>query len=122
MVCHLTDGQFAGSDPEPLAQEMMRMSNDDGNVLIENVYIGPELTTQPILDLESWPGVFDISELKSTYAQKLFNMSSPLPPSYAEMINEEGYALKAGSRMLIPVDNSDLIEVAFTISGATPMS
>lgn len=30
MICHLTDGQFAGNDPKPLAQEIMGMSNDDG--------------------------------------------------------------------------------------------
>jgi Mg-chelatase subunit ChlD len=120
MVCHLTDGQFTGSDPEPIAQEIMRMSNDDGNVLVENIYIGPELTTQPISDIETWPGVLDVSELKNQYAQKLFDMSSPLPDSYASVINEEGYALRPGSRMLIPGTNYDLIELAFVMSGATP--
>jgi uncharacterized protein YegL len=102
MVCHLTDGQFTGSDPEPIAQEIMQISNDDGNVLVENVYKGPDLTAQPISDIEAWPGVLDISEVKSPYARKLFDMSSPLPDSYAIMINEEGYAFSPGSRMLIP--------------------
>jgi uncharacterized protein YegL len=120
MVCHLTDGQFTGSDPTPIAQEIMQMSNDDGNVLIENIYVGPNLTHQPITDAESWPGLSDVSELNNQYAQQLFHISSPLPGSYADVIQEEGYKLNAGSRMLIPGTNKELIELAFAMSGATP--
>lgn len=120
MVCHLTDGQYTGSDPTPVAQEIMQMSNDDGNVLIENIYVGPNLTHQPITDVENWPGLTDVSELNNQYAQKLFPISSPLPDSYADVIHEEGYGLKAGSRMLIPGTNKELIELAFAMSGATP--
>jgi von Willebrand factor type A domain len=119
MVCHLTDGEFNGPDPEPIAQEIMRMSNDDGTVLVENIYVGPNLTARPISDPYAWPGVMDMHELKSRYAQKLFSMSSPLPDSYANMLNEEGYELEPGSRMLIPGTNYDLIELAFAMSGAT---
>jgi hypothetical protein len=120
MVCHLTDGQYTTADPEPLAHEIMQMSNDDGNVLVENIYIGPDLTKQPVHSIERWSGVIQESDLKSPYAQKLFRMSSPLPASYAAMIGEEGYGLEAGSRMLIPGSNSELIELAFAMSGATP--
>jgi hypothetical protein len=120
MICHLTDGQFTGSDPTPIAQEIMQMSNDDGQVLIENIYVGPSLTHQPITDAESWPGLSDVSELNNQYAQQLFHISSPLPSSYADVIHEEGYQLKAGSRMLIPGTNKELIELAFAMSGATP--
>jgi hypothetical protein len=119
MVCHLTDGEFNGPDPEPVAQEVMQMSNDDGNVLVENIFVGRDLTTQPISDPYAWPGVLDAYELKSQYAQKLFRMSSPLPDSYASMLEEEGYMLKPGSRMLIPATNYDLIELAFAMSDAT---
>jgi hypothetical protein len=120
MVCHLTDGQFTTSDPEPLAAEIMQMSNDDGNVLVENIYVGPDLTKQPINSIERWPGVIQETELKNPYAQKLFRMSSPLPASYAAVIGEEGYSLEAGCRMLIPGSSSELIELAFAMSGATP--
>jgi hypothetical protein len=47
-------------------------------------------------------------------------MSSPLPESYAEIIEQEGYSLKSGSRMLIPCNSRELIELAFAMSGATP--
>ena len=58
--------------------------------------------------------------MRNSYAQQLFRMSSPLPASYAAVIGEEGYGLKAGCRMLIPGSNSELIELAFAMSGATP--
>lgn len=121
MVCHLTDGQYTSSDPQPIAEEIMQMSNDDGTVLVENIYMGPDLTNSSIGSTESWPGLTDVSQLRNTYAKKLFQMSSPLPDSYANMIRDEGYALTPGSRMLIPGSNSDLIELAFTMSGATPI-
>jgi hypothetical protein len=120
MVCHLTDGQYTGADPEPLAAEIIQMANDDGNVLVENIYVGDDLTRQPINGIERWRGVLQEGELKNPYAQKLFRMSSPLPASYASMIGEEGYSLEAGSRMLIPGSSSELIELAFAMSGATP--
>jgi len=96
------------------------MSNDDGAVLVENIYVGPDLTKQPISDINNWPGIMDASELSNQYAQKLFNMSSPLPPGYAEVIGDDGYRLQPGSRMLIPGTNKELIELAFAMSGATP--
>jgi hypothetical protein len=122
MVCHLTDGVFTGPDPEPIAQEIMQMSNDDGHVLIENIFVGPGLTTNGIGDVERWRGIQNPADLKSPYAKKLYDMSSPLPASYAEEIAREGYDLQAGSRMLIPGSDSNLIELAFTMSGATPAS
>jgi hypothetical protein len=120
MVCHLTDGEYSGADPEPIAREIMQMSNDDGNVLIENVYVGPSLLKKPIRDPEQWAGIHDVSELKDPYAQKLFAMSSPLPVSYARIIEREGYSIRAGARMLMPCDNKELLELAFAMSGATP--
>jgi hypothetical protein len=120
MVCHLTDGEYTGADPEPIAREIMSMSNDDGNVLVENIFIGPDLMRAPISSAESWEGIQSEAELQSPYARKLFAMSSPLPASYSVEIAEEGYSLKAGARMLIPGSSKDLIELAFAMSGATP--
>lgn len=121
MICHLTDGQFTGSDPLPVAQEIMQMANADGSILVENIYVERNLTLQPILDTEKWPGVSDESEISDVYARKLFAISSPLPDGYAATIADDGYALRAGSRMLIPGTSKDLIELAFAMSGATPV-
>jgi hypothetical protein len=120
MICHLTDGQFTTADPEPIAAEIMQMSNDDGNVLVENIYLGSDLTRQPIRAIDQWHGVIQEEELNNQYAQKLYRMSSPLPASYASVIGEEGYGLETGCRMLIPGSSSELIELAFAMSGATP--
>lgn len=122
MVCHLTDGRYTGDDPEPVARQIMEMRNNDGQVLIENIYLGPNLTKQPITDLENWPGVRSASELNDPYAVKLFNISSPLPELYSDVILEEGYGLQTGSRMIIPGTSKELIELAFTMSGATPIA
>ncbi len=122
MICHLTDGEFTQgtSDPSPLAQEIMNMRNDDGNVLIENIFVGPNLTSSPISSIQTWPGIMHDSELQSQYARHLYHMSSPLPASYAGMIGEDGYSMQPGSRMLIPGSSGALIELAFAMSGATP--
>jgi len=120
MVCHLTDGQYTSADPGPLASEIMQMYTDDGNLLVENIFVGADLTKQPVSATESWRGILQESELMSPYAQQLFRMSSSLPASYASVIGEEGYSLEAGSRMLIPGSSSELIELAFAMSGATP--
>lgn len=120
MVCHLTDGVYTGADPEPVARQIMQLANDDGNVLVENIFIAPNLTRQPISDASTWAGISDASELQDPYAAKLFSMSSELPPSYAEVVQADGYGLKAGCRMLIPGTSKDLVELAFAMSGSTP--
>jgi Mg-chelatase subunit ChlD len=120
MVCHLTDGEYNGQNPEPVAQEIMQMRNDDGNVLIENIYVGSDFSKKAITDIEAWPGIQSENELNGSWARQLFRMSSQLPASYTTVIEREGYSLQAGSRMLIPCASKDLIELAFTMSGATP--
>jgi uncharacterized protein YegL len=120
IVCHLTDGVFTGDDPEPIAAEIMSMQTPDGNVLVENIFVGSDLLVKPIKNVEQWPGVQSDTEVKNPYAKQLFRMSSPLPASYCENIEREGFSLKAGSRMLLPCSNSRLIELAFATSGATP--
>jgi len=122
LVCHMTDGEFTGGDPEPVVQDIMQMSVDDGPVLVENIYLGTELTTQPIQSSSQWRGVNDPSQLSDPYVQSLFRMSSELPASYAAVLQEFGYGVEAGARMLIPGTNRDLVELAFTMSGATPVT
>jgi uncharacterized protein YegL len=120
MVCHITDGEFTDSDPEPLAKEIMDMKTADGNVLMENIFVGDNLLKTPIQDAESWRGIFSADEIKDDYARKLFRMSSLLPESYRENVEKAGYSLQPGARMLLPCNNRELIELAFAASGATP--
>lgn len=39
LVCHMTDGEFTGADPEPIVRRIMGMRIPDGNVLVENIFI-----------------------------------------------------------------------------------
>jgi hypothetical protein len=119
LVCHLTDARFTHEDPEPVVQDIMELRVDDGQVLVENIYLGDELTRTAIGDSRSWQGLRYEHELQDDFAQKLFRMSSPLPESYAGAMRDSGYQLAAGRRMLIPGTSSDLVEMAFTVSTKT---
>jgi von Willebrand factor type A domain len=119
LVCHMTDGLHSGHDPEPIAREIMEMKSGDGNVLLQNIYVGSKLTQTPIADPTGWPGLRNESETANPYAARLFRMSSELPESYASMMADEGYALEAGTRMLYPAESGQLVQLAFSVSGAT---
>ena len=119
LICHLTDGRFTTEDPEPVAREIMQMRVNDGNVLIENIYLGDDLTKATIPDSKAWRGLENETELKDDYARKLFRMSSPVPDSFASVVYDEGYQFTAGRRMIIPGTEPELIQLAFTMSTAT---
>ena len=57
IVCHMTDGEFTGADPEPVVRRIKEMAVADGNVLIENIFISDQLLAEPIADIRAWPGV-----------------------------------------------------------------
>jgi len=123
IICHLTDGQFnEGSDPEPIAREIMNMGNDDGKVLIENIYFGPSAAAgYSASDPKNWTGIKDAASLSDPYAQALVRMSSPFPDRYMEVISEDKYKVAAGSAMFIPASNEGLLELAFVMSNTTPI-
>lgn len=122
LVCHMTDGEYTGADPEPITNRIMAMGNRDGNVLIENIFISDNVLSQPIQDPYNWPGVLDSSKLRTQYAQKLQRMSSRIPESYRVMMAESGYAIQPGAYMMLPGINSDLIQMGFVMSMSTPMA
>lgn len=119
LVCHLTDGEYTGADPEPIVREIMRMKNSDGHVLVENIFISDRLLTEPIDDAYRWPGIRPDTPLKNKYALKLRAMSSPVPESYRIMMLEMGYNIAENALMFFPGTSPDLVEMAFQMSGAT---
>lgn len=122
LVCHMTDGEFnVGGDPSPVAQRIMSMSVPDGNVLLENIFIGPNLLRQSVNDVKSWGGLTSTAELANPHAQLLFNMSSTIPSTYRGLMNEMGYQLKDDARLMFAGNDSKLIEMAFVMSGMTPV-
>lgn len=91
LVCHMTDGEYTGADPEPV---------DD-----------------PV----AWPGILPETRLANEYARKLQDMSSPLPESYRMMMLESNYRLGPGALMLLPGMSPDLVAMGFQMSAATPV-
>lgn len=122
LVCHITDGEYTGEDPMPIAKRIMELSVPDGNVLIENIFLGESLQVEPILRINEWAGISDESQLQDSYAKKLFHMSSIIPERHRMVMQEMGYSLKSGSRMMIPGDHIDVIDLGFSMSGATPIT
>jgi hypothetical protein len=121
LVCHMTDGEYTGADPEPLARQITALQVADGNVLLENIFISDKVVA-PITDALGWPGITPATPLQSPYAEKLRAISSPLPAGYRDMLLESGYGLAADALMLLPGGSSSLVELGFAMSGATPVT
>src|SRR5512142_1189455 len=122
LVCHMTDGEYQGDDPTPIAQRLMQMGTADGNVLVENIFISDKILRSPISDPTTWPGLINEADLANDYARTLLRMSSPVPDSYLSEMQEFGYKLQQGAPMMFPAQNRELIRMAFTMSGATPVA
>lgn len=119
LVCHLTDGEYTGDDPAPIVQRIMRMAVPDGNVLVENIFISDTILAEPLPAPEQWQGVLPATRLTNAYAEKLRDISSPLPGSYREVMAEAGYQLADGARMLLPGTSPEMVEMGFVMSAAT---
>ncbi len=122
LICHMTDGEYQGDDPTPIVQRLMSMGTSDGNVLVENIFISDKILKAPIGEAEQWPGLVNEGDLANEYARTLMRMSSPIPESYLSEMQEFGYQLQKGAPMLFPGQSRDLIKMAFTMSGATPVA
>ena len=120
LVCHLTDGENTGEDPEPIARRIMQMAVPDGHVLVENIFISHKVLPKPVANPQKWPGILPSTKLTSDYARKLQAISSPVPESYRKMMLEMGYNLDAGALMLLPGMNPELVAMGFQMSAATP--
>ena len=77
IVIHVTDGEYHGEDPEPLAQEIMSLATNDGNTLLFNIHLSGK-KARPVQFPDREAG------LPSKEAELLFRISSVLPaPSLA---------------------------------------
>jgi len=121
LVCHMTDGEYTGVDPEPIARRIMAMSVPDGNVLVENIFISEKILPHPVTDPFHWPGILPGTKLTNEYARKLQAMSSPLPESYRAIMLENNYHLSPGALMLLPGMSPELVAMGFQMSAATPV-
>lgn len=122
LVCHLTDGEFTGDDPEPVARRIMEMRVPDGNVLVENIFISDNFMETEVKEPQLWPGIQPDTALASDYASKLRNMSSRAPYSYRMIMHEYGFNLSPDALMLFPGTTRELVAMGFQMSAATPVS
>jgi uncharacterized protein YegL len=122
LICHMTDGEYQGDDPTPIVQRIMGMTTGDGNVLVENIFISDKILRNAVDDAYAWPGVTSENELANDYARALLRMSSPIPESYLSEMREFGYNLASGAPMMFPAQTHELVRMAFTMSGATPVA
>jgi len=121
LICHMTDGEFTGEDPEPVVRRIMQISVPDGPVLVENIFISDRVLRKPVTNPREWLGILPNTPLSGKYAKKLRRMSSQLPESYRSMMVEMGYSLAKGALMLLPGTSPDLVAMGFQMSAATPV-
>jgi hypothetical protein len=121
LVCHMTDGEYTGGDPEPIAHRIRSMSVPDGHVLVENIFISDTILSQSVQDPTTWTGIREDTPLGNDYARHLRAMSSLLPESYRATLLENNYRLAPGAMMLLPGSSPELVALGFQMSAATPV-
>jgi Mg-chelatase subunit ChlD len=121
LVCHITDGEFNGPDPEPVVKRIMAMSTNDGNVLCQHCLISPDFQAE-VGDPKKWGGILAETPLRNPYAAKLQSLSSPVPESYQDMLRKDGYNLHDRAVMLLPGTSPDMVALGFQMSTATPVA
>mgnify|MGYP001483033799 CR=1 FL=1 len=121
LVCHLTDALITASDPTTVVRQIQSMIVRDGPVLVENVYVAENMLRTPVYDWHQWGGVVKAGQLTNNYARLLFHLSSPLPETYRQNINDYGYRLQQGAALFFPGVHIDLVRLAFAVSTATQL-
>lgn len=119
LVCHLTDGVFTQTDPTPAVRRIQALQVPDGPVLVENVYVADGMLSRPVADWHQWGGITKPADLADNYARFLLRLSSPLPETYRQNINDYGYQLQPGAAFYFPGFHLDLVRLAFTIASST---
>jgi hypothetical protein len=89
VIVNLTDGEATDGDPAVWASRLRSLATADGQVLLFNLSLSAD---------RSAAGIFpaDVTGL-GAYAQKLFHMSSPLPPSMIDVARSQGLAVPQGA-------------------------
>jgi hypothetical protein len=101
MVVSVTDGAAGDGNPVPLAEEIMALGTNDGNVLIYNAHLS-EMSAMPV----QYPS--DENEVPpDEYAVQMFRMSSVFPEPVVDLAASMGLPVTQGSRGY--VYNADMI-------------
>ena len=121
LVCHLTDALITANNPTPIVRRIQEMTVKDGPVLVENVYVADKMLRATVPNWMQWPGVTKPNQLTNDYARFLLQLSSPLPDTYRQNMNNHGYHLQKGAALFFPGTQTELVRLAFAISTATQL-
>jgi hypothetical protein len=102
LVINLTDGEATDGDPEKPAQNLRELASEDGAVLLFNAHISS--SSDRAIEFPERE-----EDLPDAYAQRLFRMSSQLPPAMQNSARQAGLTATADSRGF--VFNADLASV-----------
>lgn len=119
MVFHLTDGE-SQTDASQLAQQIMQLSSNDGNVLVVNAYIGTQ-TNLNYTGPEDFPGYRDVSEVGPRQDNvRLFEMSSVVPECVEANLKADGIfpQLRSGSRLFFDVRTREMLKHVIQVVGS----
>ena len=116
-VLHLTDGESSDGDPTLMGQEIMSLSTDDGAALLFNCHISSRRSSK--IEYPAHEG-----SLVDGFARTLFQISSPLPPSFLAAAAQLGVSAADGSRGFVfngdPSSIVQFYEIGTSLTGMTP--
>jgi hypothetical protein len=119
IVVHLIAGRPAG-DIEPASNRILSMWVPDGNILIENIYVGDSVSFEFIDDPFQWSGVLLYS--RDPASDNFLNTSSEIPNSYCQNMRHAGFNLDTWSFMTVPGHTPNLLEMGFYLALSGPWS
>ena len=102
IIINVSDGMANDGNPLSLAQSLMEIATDDGNVLVFNVHLS-EVDTLPVQFPDSYHG------LRDDFATLLFEMSSVLPESCRNLAATLGIEVTKNSRGFVFNANMDAL-------------
>jgi hypothetical protein len=91
IIFNITDGEATDGDPSPAASQLRALATDDGPALLFNVHLSERRA--PAVEFPA-----SDETLPDTFARRLFNMSSVLPPHLQAAARQEGYDAGDGTR------------------------
>ena len=103
-VLHITDGESTDGNPEEIAEQLKKISTNDGEVLVFNLHV----STSGEMPISFPAGEMNLSD---SYSKMLFRMSSLLPPGLTSYAQERGYIVSGESRgFILNAEASDIVD------------
>jgi len=119
ILFHLTDGE-SHTDAEPIAQQIMNLSSNDGSVLIVNAYIGTH-TQLNYTGPADFPGYLNEQEVGSHPDNlRMFRMSSVIPKTIRDNLVNDGIfpSIRENARLFFDVRTKEMLKYVIQVVGS----